>query len=90
MEIYGIHCLLCSGDLETLNVTNGTIHTRCINCGHTSRPNPKQIKNNQVFSRFANKSVEVQYSRSKSQPPPSQSGTFSRPHFESAGLRKCK
>lgn len=88
MEIFGLKCAFCSGSLETLKVINGTIHTRCSVCHHEARPNPKEIKN-QVYSKFANKSVEVQYNR-KAPPIPSKSGTFQRTHFESAGLRKCK
>ncbi len=88
MEIFGLKCGFCEGSLETLKVINGTIHTRCSVCHHEARPNPKQIKNNQVYSKFANKSVEVQYSRKTT--PASKSGTFERTHFASAGLRKCK
>jgi Zn ribbon nucleic-acid-binding protein len=89
MEIFGLKCSACGvGQLKTVNFTNGTIHTICLGCGYESRPNPKQFKaNNQVFSRFANKSVEVQYSRQASK-----SGTFPKAdnNVISAGLRKCK
>jgi transcription elongation factor Elf1 len=89
MEVFGLKCSACGvGQLKTLNFTNGTIHTICNNCGYESRPNPKQLKhNNQVFSRFANKSVEVQYSRSTAK-----SGTYPKTdnNIVSSGLRKCK
>lgn len=93
MDIYGLKCLVCGdGNLQTLNVINGTIHTQCLQCGHIARPEPKVINRNQVYSKFAKKSVEVEYSRQKNTPAQSvlsKSGTFERTHFASAGLRKC-
>lgn len=67
MKIFGGHCLLCNGDLEMLQVVNGAIHTRCISCNHISRPEIKSIKQNTVYSQFARKSVDVEYSRPNNQ-----------------------
>jgi len=81
MEIYGLHCSNCGGDLEVLNLVNGTIQTKCKQCNLVSRPNPKIFtKTNQVYSKFAKKSVEVEYSRPRSNHPnaTSKSGTYTK------------
>ena len=91
MEIFGLKCILCDGPLAIINVANGTVHIQCTLCKHISRPEVKaQSHKNMIYSKFAKKSVDVAYTRQKSQPPPSKSGTFERFHYASAGLRKCK
>lgn len=85
--IFGIQCLLCKNDLEVLDVANGTIHTKCSVCGHIDRPELKTIEN-KVFSRFNNRSVNVEYSIAKKVI--SKNKSIERPHYASSGLRKCK
>lgn len=72
MQIFGLKCLLCSGELETLQVLNGTIHTRCVSCGYVARPEAKGVKN-KAYSNFNKKTVDIEYSR-----PKPKSGTFNR------------
>lgn len=60
MFIFGLKCLFCSGALETLSIQDGVMSTKCSHCGHLSRPKPIEVKNT-VYSRFANKKIEVQY-----------------------------
>ena len=75
MKIFGGHCRLCNGELEMLQVVNGSIHTRCTSCNHISRPEIKLTRPNTVYSPFARKSVDVEYSRPNTQRK-SISGTF--------------
>ena len=62
MYIFGLKCIYCQHSLESLGIENGVLSTKCSHCGHVSRPKHKDISKNTVYSRFANKSVEVQYS----------------------------
>ena len=63
MKMFGAQCGFCKGELEMLQIVNGAIHTRCVQCNHIGRPEIKAISNNSVYSRFAGKSVDVEYSR---------------------------
>ncbi len=65
MYIFGLKCIYCSFPLESLGIENGVLSTKCSHCGHVSRPKHKDLSKNTVYSRFANKSVEVQYSAKK-------------------------
>lgn len=98
MKMFGVHCLLCQGDLEILQIVNGGLHTKCTNCGHIGRPEIRQI-NNTVYSNFTRnpknprKAVDVQYSRSNrpSSPPQSTktpSGTWNKDSFLPASYKK--
>lgn len=62
MYIFGLKCVYCSHALESLGIENGVLSTKCSHCGHVSRPKHKDLSKNTVYSRFANKTVEVQYS----------------------------
>lgn len=78
MVIYGIRCAYCSGELEMLNTVNGAVHTRCVQCEHISRPEIKSTKQNAVYSKFAGKSVDVEYSRPRPELHKPISGTYRR------------
>jgi transcription elongation factor Elf1 len=62
MYIFGLKCCYCSHALESLGIENGVLSTKCSSCGHVSRPKQKDLSKNTVYSKFANKTVEVQYS----------------------------
>lgn len=62
MFIFGLKCIFCGNALNTLGIESGVMSTRCTGCGHVSNPKPKDLSQNVVYSKFANKKIEVQYS----------------------------
>jgi hypothetical protein len=65
MYIFGLKCNYCDGSLNVLNMQNSVLSTKCTKCGHISNPKPIDFSHNLVYSKFANKKVEVQYSAKK-------------------------
>lgn len=65
MYIFGIKCIYCKGSLDVLNFNDSVLSTKCAQCGHISKPKPVDFSQNLIFSKFANKKVEVQYNAKK-------------------------
>lgn len=65
MYIYGLKCIFCQHALENLGIENGVLNTKCSNCGHISKPKPRDIAQNVIYNKFHNKSVQVEYTTKK-------------------------